>query len=150
MSSQKLGIDWFNPWIDLSHITLQWANIKKRGQGSDGHFHTNHCILSTGALSCCLFYTSAGKAYCQTCLVMALLEKICQLNLVHNHLVAVQEREQKGYTNYIIYFKLWILLCCVISLVNDSVGFSIGLILLTLFNIYLYFVKLLVLNQTFK
>ena len=44
------------------------------------------------------FYRNAGKVYCQTCLVMALLEKICQLNLVHNHLVAVPDREQKGYT----------------------------------------------------
>ena len=72
-------------------------------------------------------YGNAGKVYCQTCLVMALLEKICQSNLVHNHLVAVPDREQKGYTYYIIYFKLWILLCCVISLVNDSVGFSLFL-----------------------
>ena len=72
-------------------------------------------------------YRNTGKVYCQTCLVMALLEKICQLNLVHNHLVAVPDREQKGYTNYIIYFKLWILLRCVISLVNDSVGFSLFL-----------------------
>ena len=125
MSSQKLGIDWFNPWRDLSHITLQWANIKKQGQGSDGHFHTNHCIVSIRASSWCLFYSNAGKVYCQTCLVMALLEKICQLNLVHNHLVAVPDREQKGYTYYIIYFKLWILLCCIISLANDSVGFSL-------------------------
>ena len=71
------------------------------------------------------FYSNAGKVYCQTCLVMALLEKICQLNLVHNHLVAVPDREQKGYTYYIIYFKLWILLCCIISLANDSVDFSL-------------------------
>ena len=71
------------------------------------------------------FYNNAGNVYRQTCLVMALLEKICQLNLVHNHLVAVPDREQKGYTYYIIYFKLWILLCCIISLANDSVGFSL-------------------------
>ena len=40
--------------LDLSRITLLWANIKKWGQGSDGHFHTNHCILSTRASSCYL------------------------------------------------------------------------------------------------
>ena len=37
--------------IDLSRITLQWANIKKWGQRSGGQFHTNHCILSTRASS---------------------------------------------------------------------------------------------------
>ena len=61
MSSQKLGIDWFNPWRDLSHIMLQWANIKKQGQGSDGHFHTNHCIVSIRALSWCLFLQQCRK-----------------------------------------------------------------------------------------
>jgi len=61
MSSQKLGIDWINPWRHLSHITLQWANIKKQGQGSDGHFHTNHCILSTRASSWCLFLQECRK-----------------------------------------------------------------------------------------
>ena len=61
MSSQKLGIDWFNPWWDLSHITLQWANIKKQGQGSDGHFPTNHCILSTRASSWCLCVQECRK-----------------------------------------------------------------------------------------
>ena len=40
--------------LDLSRITLLWANIKKWGQGSVGQFHTNHCILSTRASSCCL------------------------------------------------------------------------------------------------
>ena len=61
MSSQKLGIDWFNPWRDLSHVTLQWANIKKQGQGSDRHFHTNHCISSIGASSWCLFLQECRK-----------------------------------------------------------------------------------------
>ena len=47
--------------LDLSRITLLWANIKKWGQGSDGHFHTNHCILSTRASSCYLCLQECRK-----------------------------------------------------------------------------------------
>ena len=47
--------------IDLSRVTLQWENIKKWGQGSGGHFHTNHCILSTWASSWCVCLQECGK-----------------------------------------------------------------------------------------
>ena len=47
--------------LDLSRITLQWAKIKKWGQGSGGQFHTNHCILSTRTSSWCLCLQECGK-----------------------------------------------------------------------------------------
>ena len=47
--------------IDLSRITLQWANTKKWGRGSGGQFHTNHCILSTRASSWCFCSQECGK-----------------------------------------------------------------------------------------
>ena len=47
-------------WIDLSRITLQWANIKK-AQGSGGQFHTNHCILSNRASSWFFCLQEYGK-----------------------------------------------------------------------------------------
>ena len=48
-------------FIDLSRITLQWANTKKWGRGFGGQFHTNHCILSTWASSWCLCLQECGK-----------------------------------------------------------------------------------------
>ena len=51
----------FSLTIDLSRITLQWANIKKWGRGSGGQFHTNHYILSTRASSWCLCLQECGK-----------------------------------------------------------------------------------------
>ena len=48
-------------FIDLSRITLQWANTKKWGRGLGGQFHTNHCILSTWASSWCPCLQECGK-----------------------------------------------------------------------------------------
>ena len=47
--------------IDLSRITLQWANVKKWGWGSGGQFHINHCILSTQTSSWCICWKECGK-----------------------------------------------------------------------------------------
>ena len=42
-------------------ITLKWANVRTWERGSDGHFHTNHCSLSTRVSSWCLCLQDCGK-----------------------------------------------------------------------------------------
>ena len=52
--------------INLSRITVPWANIKKWVWGSGRQFHTNHCILPTGALSWCLHLQEYEKGLLRT------------------------------------------------------------------------------------
>ena len=70
--------------IDLSRITLQWANIKKWGRGSGGQFHTNHYILSTRASSWCLCLQECGKGLLESIArKFAVIWKIEQNRKVH-------------------------------------------------------------------
>ena len=52
--------------INLSRITVPWANIKKWVWGSGRQFHTNHCILPTRASSWCLCLQECGKGLLRT------------------------------------------------------------------------------------
>ena len=52
--------------INLSRITVPWANIKKWVWGSGRQFHTNHCILPTRASSWCLCLQECRKGLLRT------------------------------------------------------------------------------------